>query len=460
MKGGKDGLIIILFAIAHAATALVCRALLIDDSIILTILTMILTVIICIRERLNIEFTAVNVILVNIIGYLLGITIAKLLKMLTPSPLAVHSISTFITTEVLGWGVIWFSRMFPDNSGKEEDARVKEIRVKWLILASAGILVIRILIGVFLATDLFADGTMLDLLSAFMSNSVVLLIMVSTTILFIQYLHREKTRFGTLDTFIALFVFFLISISLSALLVGYGIPITFEGEFTFGKFLGLAAVAMICEAAIYSFIYIIDYALTARRIMETERARANLAKAQYINLKQQVNPHFLFNSLNALDFLVEDNENEKARDYIQKLAGIYRYMLNKESEPVVTLKEEIEYVEMYTELLKLRFQDGLEIFMDIRKGDLSRYVVPYSVQMLIENATKHNTISKDKPLRISLTSDGEVIRVKNNLAPKIDKPSSTGIGLKYIHKNYIDRGRKDIIISNDGKDYSVSLPLL
>lgn len=460
MKGRKDGLIIILFAIAHAATALLCRALLIDDSIILTILTMILTVIICVRERLNIEFTAVNVILVNIIGYICGITFAKFLEIIIPSPLAVHSISTFITTEVLGWGLIWFSRLFPDHSRKDEEPGVKEIRIKWLIIAAGGILSMRIILWAFLATNLFEEVTILDLLSSFMSNSVVLLIMVSATILFIQYFHRERERFGTLDIFIVVFVFFLIVSSISALMVGYGIPITFEGAFTFRKFLALTAVAMICEAAIYSFIYIIDYALSARRIMESERARANLAKAQYLNLKQQVNPHFLFNSLNALDFLVEDNDNEKARAYIHKLAGIYRYMLNKEAEPVVTLKEEMEYVNMYTELMKLRFQSGLEIEVNIREEDLSKYVVTYSVQMLVENATKHNSISKERPLRISLSSDGEFIWVTNDLIPKLKRPSSTGLGLKYIHKNYIDRSRKDIIISEGERQYSVALPLL
>ena len=135
-------------------------------------------------------------------------------------------------------------------------------------------------------------------------------------------------------------------------------------------------------------------------------------------------------------------------------------MLNNETSPLVSLKEEIEYANMYIELMKLRFQDGLKIETEIREEDYDKFVVTYSVQMLLENATKHNSISPDRPLKIHITSNGEQIIVKNNLSPKINPSSSTGLGLKYIHQNYIDHSGRDISIDKNDETYTVSLPLL
>lgn len=460
MNNLKTGWVITIFAAAHAIAAIACRAMNIDDGIALTILTMAMTVIICIRKHLNVEFTSVNVILVNIIGYLLGITIATVIgKRISYSP-AIHAISTFITTELLGWGLLWFSSLFTNYGMEEKSYIAYNVQVKWLCIAVGAIFFMRIIIEAVLSTSLFEEDALIKSISSFASNTIVLLILISATILFIQYLHRGKRKFNTLDIFIAVFIFFILSSAVSAMMVGYGMPPGIKEPFTIQKFIELFIVAMINEAAIYSITFLVDYALAARRNMEMERAKANMANAQYINLKQQVNPHFLFNSLNALDCLVADNENDRARSYIQKLAGIYRYMLNNETSPLVSLKEEIEYANMYIELMKLRFQDGLKIETEIREEDYDKFVVTYSVQMLLENATKHNSISPDRPLKIHITSNGEQIIVKNNLSPKINPSSSTGLGLKYIHQNYIDHSGRDISIDKNDETYTVSLPLL
>jgi len=178
-----------------------------------------------------------------------------------------------------------------------------------------------------------------------------------------------------------------------------------------------------------------------------------------MNLKQQVNPHFLFNSLNVLDCLVAEGEKEDAREYIQKLSGLYRYMLHNENQPLVPLEDEMEYVDMFTGLLMVRFPNGLIIEKSIRDEDMRRFVFTYSVQMLVENATKHNAISADKPLTVKIVSDGEYITVSNNLNPKMVQPESTGLGLKYIKNTYAGRG-KEVIIKETNDQYIVSLPLL
>ncbi len=211
---------------------------------------------------------------------------------------------------------------------------------------------------------------------------------------------------------------------------------------------------------IYSVIYMIEYAITARRNAEKEKNRADLAKFQYLNLKQQVNPHFLFNSLNILDALVLDGRDREASEYIHKLAGIYRYMLRNEEEGTVTLRDEMTYVEMYRDLLKVRFQEGFDVEVGIRPEDLSRHVVPCSVQLLIENATKHNAVSPSRPLNVSVVSDGQTVTVSNNLIPRVTEAQSSGLGLNYIRQQYRDRSGKGIEIIRTDDSYTVKLPLL
>jgi LytS/YehU family sensor histidine kinase len=194
--------------------------------------------------------------------------------------------------------------------------------------------------------------------------------------------------------------------------------------------------------------------------MLKERGKANEAQYRYQILKRQVNPHFLFNSLNALDCLVCEEKTEQASTYIHKLAGVYRYMIKSEDEQLVSLGEELEFVEKYIDLMKVRFPDGLQVEIDIPEKLLNRFILPCSLQLLIENATKHNIISIASPLVISICSDGESISVTNNIIPKLTQVSSTGLGQKYIRQQYQNLCGKEIAISHDAKEYKVVLPLI
>ena len=321
------------------------------------------------------------------------------------------------------------------------------------------ILIVRIIIYIFSST-LFEGGSVLKAVSAFVDNSFILLVMVCLTILFVEQtkdISRKKSKASHVITAGA----FLTGISaISATLVGSGLPFHFYSPFSAKSFLELLLVAFIAEMMIYSVIYMIEYAITARRNAEKEKDRADLAKFQYLNLKQQVNPHFLFNSLNILDALVLDGQNREASEYIHKLAGIYRYMLRNEEEGTVTLRDEMTYVEMYRDLLKVRFQEGFNVKVSIPPEDLSKHVIPCSVQLLIENATKHNAVSPSRPLNVSVVSDGETLTVTNNLIPKITEAQSSGLGLNYIRQQYRDRSGKGIEIIRTDDFYTVKLPLL
>ncbi len=449
--------IIHIFALLHVVTAVLCRMWNLGDELVLTTLTIILTVILCLRYRQSVEFSSIVIIITNIAGYILGNGIAALVGLFIDHPLLSPAIATFTTTEAMGWGLVLFMRRFADKNVNEPKTR--GIEMTWLAVAIAIILIIRIIIYLFSST-IFEGGSVLKAISAFMDNSFILLVMVCVTILFVEQtkdLSGEKSTASHLLTSTS----FLAGISvISATLVGYGLPFHFDRFFSAKSFLELTLIAFIAEALIYSVIYMIEYAITARRNAEREKDRADLAKFQYLNLKQQVNPHFLFNSLNILDALVLDGRDKEASEYIHKLAGIYRYMLRNEEESIVTLRDEMTYVEMYRDLLKVRFQEGFNVEVGIPPEDLSRHVVPCSVQLLIENATKHNAVSPSRPLNITVVSDTETLTVTNNRIPKITEAQSSGLGLNYIRQQYRARSGKGIEIIRTDDFYTVKLPLL
>ena len=186
-----------------------------------------------------------------------------------------------------------------------------------------------------------------------------------------------------------------------------------------------------------------------------------MAQYRYLKLKRQVNPHFLFNSLNILDCLVCEEKTEQASTYIHKLAGIYRYMIKNEDEALVPLEDELNFVNKYVDLLKVRFPEGLDVRIDVKGAAVKRMVLPCSIQLLIENATKHNAVTVETPLVIQVESlDDEFISVSNNIIPKVSRSESTGLGQKYIRQQYKDLSGKEIAIIRSEDAYKVTLPLL
>ena len=185
-----------------------------------------------------------------------------------------------------------------------------------------------------------------------------------------------------------------------------------------------------------------------------------MAQYRYLKLKRQVNPHFLFNSLNILDCLICEEQTEKASTYTHKLAGIYRYMIKSEDEEVVTLRDELTFAQLYIDLLKVRFPEGFDVIIDVPEDKMARFVPPCSIQLLIENATKHNAVNTETPLIVHVTAEGEQVMVSNNIVPKVTQSQSTGLGQKYIRQLYMDMSGKSIDIRHTENEYCVTLPLL
>ena len=451
--------IIHIFAFLHLSTALCCRLSGVDDELFLTMLTMAMTLIVCLKKNLSIEFTASMIIVGNIIGYLLGTMGAHILGSAFTSPYIIQPLSTFITTELLGWGIVAIANLFKLGKTDKDKRVLSSSYTKWLLLAAGIIFILRIGVVLIFSQVSVDSESIYGIIQDILSNSVGLLILICLNILYIRYSDKKFSKTSRLKRTIILSFFTIASGLIEALIIGFGFPFTIFSGFN-GNFTLVFTLSLLTEITIYCIIFIINYALTARRDMQTQRERAHTAQYRYMKLKGQVNPHFLFNSLNILDCLVCEEKTEQASVYIHKLAGIYRYMIKSEDEELVKLSDELVFISKYTDLLKVRFTEGLQIETAIDDDCLNRLILPCSLQLLIENATKHNTVSGDNPLRIRIEASGETVRVINNIVPKITQSPSTGLGHKYISRQYLDLCGKSIDIDIDENTYCVTLPLL
>ncbi len=192
---------------------------------------------------------------------------------------------------------------------------------------------------------------------------------------------------------------------------------------------------------------------------KTFESESNSAK--FDALKNQLDPHFLFNSLNVLSALI-DEDPEKAQDFTIGLSQVYRYVLDQKHKDLVSVKEEIKFAETYLELLKMRFENSIEVHINDHLTDIDAKVIPLSLQLLLENAIKHNTISEQSPLKIHIYIENTWLVVQNNFQPKQGQTTQkrNGIGLDNIQSRYKLFTDKQCQIEKDQKSFLVKLPLL
>ena len=189
-----------------------------------------------------------------------------------------------------------------------------------------------------------------------------------------------------------------------------------------------------------------------------ERLQKESIKLQYKALKNQVNPHFLFNSLNSLTALVYQDQDQAAK-FIKQLSEVYRYVLAHKDNELVSLSEEISFSEKYIYLQKIRHNSSLQVNFSIQDSH-DKYVVPVSLQILIENAIKHNEVSEENPLRIEISNTEDTITIKNNLQPKKTIKESGGIGLSTIKARYSFLSDRDVITEETEDSYIVEIPII
>lgn len=192
--------------------------------------------------------------------------------------------------------------------------------------------------------------------------------------------------------------------------------------------------------------------------LENEIIKREHLASQFEILKSQVNPHFLFNSLNALTALVHKDQ-DLAVQFIQQLSKVYRYVLETQKQEKVTLVTEIKALESYIFLLQIRFGKNLIVHLDLPKSN-EKFIAPLALQMLVENAIKHNIVSKSKPLTIDIFVEKELIIVSNNLQIKNNAAEPSGIGLENIKARYQYLAQKEVIVKQTEKAFSVEIPLI
>lgn len=261
-----------------------------------------------------------------------------------------------------------------------------------------------------------------------------------------------------------LFVIATFIITFSIYGIGFYLLFLIKGWNT-AEFLSHLLYNQFPEAARYVFLGIFFsaifflYTIWNQAIKREQKLREENLKYKYINLKTQVNPHFLFNSLNTLSELVYVDAN-KADTYIQKLAGIYRYILDHEETELISLSEEVAFVEQFFDLQKERDGDKIELEITIKNAERFR-IVPVSLQILVENALKHNAASKEKPVRIHINQDDtyDYIIVSNTLQPKNILSNSPGTGLSNLKERVKLTMGKEVIITGEENQFIVKLPV-
>ncbi|MFZ4928450.1 sensor histidine kinase [Chryseobacterium sp. Mn2064] len=217
---------------------------------------------------------------------------------------------------------------------------------------------------------------------------------------------------------------------------------------------------ILINLTIYMFLYLLYQTYNSQQIkFELEQIRTDNLNAQYELLKQQINPHFLFNSLNTLKSMI-DIKDESSGDFVVRLADFYRFTLDNRKMDLIPLKKELAILDAYVFLLTSRFEDGIEFKIDIQEDILNSYIPPFTLQLLCENCIKHNVVSLANPLIIRLYSDREYIVIENNFQPKNIPQESAGIGIENIRERYKHFAEKEMTILHNDTSFTVKLPIV
>lgn len=194
--------------------------------------------------------------------------------------------------------------------------------------------------------------------------------------------------------------------------------------------------------------------------IEVERYQKETMISQLTNLKNHLDPHFLFNNLNILSSLI-DKDTDLSQEFLVRFAQVYRTLLLNKGEDLVTLEEELEFIQSYIFLIETRFENNIQFAIDIQPDAYDEMIPPLTIQMLIENAIKHNIITESRPLAITIASNGERLHVSNTLYEKAeDLKSRSGTGLTNIKSRFKYFSDEELVVHKSEDEFRVSVPLL
>lgn len=286
-----------------------------------------------------------------------------------------------------------------------------------------------------------------------------------TNIYFFDYLEKRQWQKGLSikrliigvlgSTILTLIMLFILRALTLTVYVGRSYQEFISNEsiknYQFGLWITLTIVA----------IFHVAYFITKyqKNKLKEQKVIAGTASAKFDALKNQLDPHFLFNSLNVLTSLIEENP-ENAQKFTTSLSKVYRYVLEQKSKELVLVDEELEFAKTYMSLLKMRFEDSIIFDIPEKAINPESKVVPLSLQLLLENAVKHNIVTSNNPLHIKIYEDGDSLVVENNLQTKQIVKKSSGVGLNNIMQRYDLLTSKKIHINKEANRFAVAIPML
>lgn len=327
-----------------------------------------------------------------------------------------------------------------------------------IVAVVVAILLLRIgLVGLFEEFGIRGGLNLFDAMGIILYNPFNLTLTLSTSLLLGYMVYRvewlREHAFWRVVSWIAVVLW---CATIAALIASYQKGFAMWGV----EWYSLLFSATILCATILIVLYLWLWFRSSRRYVSKVLAKSERTQYQYSQLKRQLNPHFLFNSLSILDYLVQEQQTERASDYIKKLANIYRYLLKQEEYNTIELSKEVEFLHLYTDIMRERFLDGFDLDIDLTQADLSRKVVPCALQVLVENAFKHNTATPSTQLHIRIWSAEEKLFISNNINHKQSAPDSNGFGLRNLRTQYKMLANKEVEVLNDGANFTVNIPLL
>jgi sensor histidine kinase YesM len=194
-------------------------------------------------------------------------------------------------------------------------------------------------------------------------------------------------------------------------------------------------------------------------ISETEQLEKLTLENQFRSLQSQLNPHFLFNSFNVLSSLISESP-ARAERFVDELSNVYRYLLRSNEQELATVGEELRFIRSYSHLLETRHDEGITLIINVKKENYGKKLPALALQVLVENAVKHNEISPEKPLKIEIDEEGSTLFVRNNIQQKSTKPLSNQVGLTNLRQRYELLGVKGFGVRQDREVFEVALPMV
>jgi len=330
--------------------------------------------------------------------------------------------------------------------------RIKEVYVRWV-----GIPLLSFVLVFVVKDESYRDNYFLKsfficfIFTSVIWNGIFLIIKWNRS----RYKEIDQTAKRLFFTSLFATIFLILVSNVIALFLGLCSFDNFLEPQYFFRNAHVSFISSLIVAAIYEASYF--FYKWKDSVVQNQALKTQQIKIQYGVLQNQMSPHFLFNSLNTLTALISEDQ-DVAIDFTQTLAEVYRYILQNKERELVSLEEELEFCESYVFLLKKRYPENLDVYFSVPKN--SKYIAPLTVQMLIENAIKHNVISKNAPLAIDISVKEDCLVVSNKLQIKKSLEKSTKTGLDNIQKRYVLLGGRSIDVQKSNSIFEVRIPLI